>query len=226
MIRDEIEDKETIEKWLSTILGKKVEIKTPKKGEKLRFVEMAEMNSKVTLENKEKDKSEILLELKDVLSLDKLPRKIETYDISNISGEYMVAGMCVMQDGVIKKNLSRRFKIKTVYNQDDPKCMAEVISRRINRKDEWNLPDLILVDGGKTQLSKVKEKLKESIGDVSIYGMVKNDKHRTRALMDIDGNEISIEQDKSVFNFITFLQDEIHRFTISYHRQLRDKIKE
>lgn len=112
MIRDEIEDKETIEKWLSTILGKKVEIKTPKKGEKLRFVEMAEMNSKVTLENKEKDKSEILLELKDVLSLDKLPRKIETYDISNISGEYMVAGMCVMQDGVIKKNLSRRFKIK------------------------------------------------------------------------------------------------------------------
>ena len=104
--------------------------------------------------------------------------------------------------------------------------MAEVISRRINRKDEWNLPDLILVDGGKTQLSKVKEKLKESIGDVPIYGMVKNDKHRTRALMDIEGNEISIDQDKGVFNFITFLQDEIHRFTISYHRQLRDKIKE
>ena len=136
MIRDEIEDKETIEKWLSTILGKKVEIKTPKKGEKLRFVEMAEMNSKVTLENKEKDKSEILLELKDVLSLDKLPRKIETYDISNISGEYMVAGMCVMQNGVIKKNLSRRFKIKTVYNQDDPRCMEEVITRRLKHSIE------------------------------------------------------------------------------------------
>ena len=82
-----------------------ITVESPKKGEKLRFVEMAELNSKVTLENKEKDKSEILLELKDVLKLEKLPRKIETYDISNISGEYMVAAMCVMQDGVIKKNL-------------------------------------------------------------------------------------------------------------------------
>ena len=91
MIREEIEDKEAIEGWLSTTLGKKVEIKSPKRGEKLRFVEMAENNAKVTLENKEKDKSEILLELKDVLKLDKLPRKIETYDISNISGEFMVA---------------------------------------------------------------------------------------------------------------------------------------
>ena len=114
MVREEIEDREVVEEWLSTILGKKVEIKSPKRGEKLRFVEMAENNAKVTLENKEKDKSEILFELKNVLNLNKLPRKIETYDISNISGEYMVAGMCVMQDGVIKKNLSRRFKIKTV----------------------------------------------------------------------------------------------------------------
>ena len=91
MIREEIEDKDAIEHWLSTSLGKKVEIKTPKKGEKLRFVEMAENNAKVTLENKEKDKSEILLELKEVLKMDKLPRKIETYDISNISGTNMVA---------------------------------------------------------------------------------------------------------------------------------------
>ena len=91
MIREEIEDKEAVENWLSTTLGKKVEIKTPKKGEKLRFVEMAENNAKVTLENKEKDKSEILLELKEILGMDKLPRKIETYDISNISGTNMVA---------------------------------------------------------------------------------------------------------------------------------------
>ena len=91
MIREEIEDKEAVENWLSITLGKKVEIKTPKKGEKLRFVEMAENNAKVTLENKEKDKSEILLELKEVLGMDKLPRKIETYDISNISGTNMVA---------------------------------------------------------------------------------------------------------------------------------------
>ena len=107
-MREEIEDKQAVEEWLSTNLDKKVEIKTPKKGEKLRFVEMAENNAKVTLENKEKDKSEILLEIKKVCNLDKIPRKIETYDISNISGEYMVAGMCVMKDGVIKKNLSRK----------------------------------------------------------------------------------------------------------------------
>ena len=108
MLREELPEKDIIEQWLSTMLGKKVELKSPKKGEKLRFVEMAENNAKVTLENKEKDKSEILMELKDVLKMEKLPRKIETFDISNISGEYMVAGMCVMQDGVIKKNLSRR----------------------------------------------------------------------------------------------------------------------
>ena len=123
MIREELEEKQALEEWLSAKQGRKVELKSPKKGEKLRFVEMAEMNSKVTLENKEKDKNEILMELKNVLKMDKLPRKIETYDISNISGEFIVAGMCVMQDGIIKKNLSRRFKIKTVYSQDDPKCM-------------------------------------------------------------------------------------------------------
>ena len=131
MIREEIEDKSAIESWLSTELGKKVEIKSPKKGEKLRFVEMAENNARVTLGNKEKDKSEVLMELKDALKLDKLPRKIETYDISNISGEYTVGGMCVMEDGVIKKNLSRRFRIKTVYGQDDPRCTEEVITRRL-----------------------------------------------------------------------------------------------
>ncbi len=190
MIRDEIEDKETIEKWLSTILGKKVEIKTPKKGEKLRFVEMAEMNSKVTLENKEKDKSEILLELKDVLSLDKLPRKIETYDISNISGEYMVAGMCVMQDGVIKKNLSRRFKIKTVYNQDDPRCMEEVITRRLKHSIEnpkggfGILPDVIFADGGITQIRATKK-----VHDTAItYHRKLRDKAITKSELDeIDG---------------------------------------
>ena len=105
MVREELEDKNAIEEWLSKEAGRKVEIKSPKKGEKLRFVEMADNNAKITLENKERDKSEILVELKEVLGLEKLPRKIETYDISNISGEYMVAAMCVMQDGVIKKNL-------------------------------------------------------------------------------------------------------------------------
>ena len=227
MIRDEIEDKETIEKWLSTILGKKVEIKTPKKGEKLRFVEMAEMNSKVTLENKEKDKSEILLELKDVLSLDKLPRKIETYDISNISGEYMVAGMCVMQDGVIKKNLSRRFKIKTVYNQDDPRCMEEVITRRFKHSIEnpkggfGILPDVIFADGGITQIRATKKAIQKYDLNIPVFGMVKNDKHQTRALMDENRKELKISP--RLMNLITNFQDTVHDTAITYHRKLRDK---
>ena len=227
MVREELEDKEIIEHWLSTMLGKKVEIKSPKKGEKLRFVEMAEMNSKVTLENKEKDKSEILMELKDVLKLDKLPRKIETYDISNISGEYMVAGMCVMQDGVIKKNLSRRFKIKTVYGQDDPKCMEEVITRRLKHSIEnpnggfGSLPDVIFADGGITQIRAVKTAIKKYDLDIPVFGMVKNDKHQTRALMDENRNELPISQ--NLMNLITRFQDTVHDTAITYHRKVRDK---
>ena len=227
MLREEIEDKDVIEEWLSTTLGKKVEIKSPKRGEKLRFVEMAENNAKVTLENKEKDKSEILLELKEVLGMDKLPRKIETYDISNISGEYMVAGMCVMMDGVIKKNLSRRFRIKTVYGQDDPKCMEEVITRRLKHSIEnpkggfGELPDVIFADGGITQIRAVKKAIAKYNLDIPVFGMVKNDKHQTRALMDENRNELEISQ--NLMNLITKFQDTVHDTAITYHRKLRDK---
>ena len=227
MVREEIEDKDTIEEWLSTSLCKKVEIKSPKKGEKLRFVEMAENNAKVTLENKEKDKSEILLELKEVLNLDKLPRKIETFDISNLSGEYMVAGMSVMQDGVIKKNLSRRFKIKTVYGQDDTRCMKEVITRRLKHSIEnpkggfGTLPDVIFADGGITQIRATKNAIKKYNLDIPVFGMVKNDKHQTRALMDENRNELEISQ--KLMNLITNFQDTVHETAITYHRKLRDK---
>ena len=255
MLREELEDKEAIENWLSTELGKKVELKSPKKGEKLRFVEMAELNSKVTLENKEKDKSEILLELKKVLNMNKIPRKIETYDISNISGEHMVAAMCVLQDGVIKKNLSRRFRIKTVYSQDDPKCMEEVITRRLRHSIEnekggfGELPDAIFADGGITQIRATKQaienvlkeneekimqdnnlnekdkndKLKEIENrlDIKVFGMVKNDKHQTRALMDENRKELEISE--NLKNLITKFQDTVHDTAITYHRKLRDK---
>lgn len=227
MIREEIDDKSAIEEWLSTILGRKVEIKNPKKGEKLRFVEMAENNAKVTLENKEKDKSEILLELKEVLKMEKLPRKIETYDISNLSGEFMVAGMCVMQDGVIKKNLSRRFKIKTVYGQDDPRCMEEVITRRLKHSIEnpkggfGDIPDVIFADGGITQIRATRKAIGKYNLDIKVFGMVKNDKHQTRALMDENRNELKISQ--KLMNLITQFQDTVHDTAISYHRKLRDK---
>ena len=227
MVREEIEDREVVEEWLSTILGKKVEIKSPKRGEKLRFVEMAENNAKVTLENKEKDKSEILFELKNVLNLNKLPRKIETYDISNISGEYMVAGMCVMQDGVIKKNLYRRFRIKGVIGQDDPKCMEEVITRRLKHSIEnpkggfGELPDVIFADGGITQIRATKNAISKYKLDIPVFGMVKNDKHQTRALINENRDEFEISE--SLMNLITKFQDTVHDTAITYHRKLRDK---
>ena len=227
MMRYEPEDKETIEEWLSNIANHKVEIKTPQKGEKLRFVEMAENNAEVTLKNKFEDKNSLLLELKDVLKMDKIPRKIECYDISNISGTNMVAGMCVMQNGIIKKNLSRRFKIKTVYGQDDPRCMEEVIERRLkhslNGKSRGfgNLPDVIFVDGGITQIRAARRVIDKLNVDIKIFGMVKNDKHRTRALMDEDRNEI--ETSEELLNLITKFQDTVHDTAISYHKKLREK---
>ena len=222
MVKEELEDK-----WLTKEAGRKVEIKSPKKGEKLRFVEMADNNAKITLDNRERDKSEILVELKEVLGLDKLPRKIETYDISNISGEYIVAGMCVMMDGVIKRNLSRRFKVKTVYGQDDPKCMQEVITRRLNHSLGENntgfgrLPDVIFADGGITQIRATKMAVAKYELNIPVFGMVKNDKHQTRALMDENRNELEISE--KLKNLITKFQDEVHDTAISYHRKLRDK---
>lgn len=227
MMRDEPEDKETIEEWLSNIANHKVEIKTPQKGEKLRFVEMAENNAEVTLKNKFEDKNSLLLELKDVLKMDKIPRKIECYDISNISGTNMVAGMCVMQNGIIKKNLSRRFKIKTVYGQDDPRCMEEVIERRVKHSINGtsagfgNLPDVIFVDGGITQIRAARRVIDKLNVDIKIFGMVKNDKHRTRALMDEARNEIEISEE--LLNLITKFQDTVHDTAISYHKKLREK---
>ena len=115
MCKYDIEDKDVIEVLLTQQGNKKVEIKTPQKGEKLRLVEMAENNAKITLDNKELDSYSVVNEIKEVLGLEKVPRKIETFDISNISGEFMVAGMSVMLDGIIRKKMARRFKIKTVF---------------------------------------------------------------------------------------------------------------
>ena len=239
MIKENIEDKEIIEKSLTEQAGRKVEIKAPQKGEKLRLVEMAENNAKITLENKEKDKTTILTELKEALSLENIPRKIECFDISNISGTNVVAGMCVMQDGVIKKNLSRRFKIKTVIGQDDPACMREVVTRRLKHSIEnseggfGKLPDVIFADGGITQIRAIKQAISdvqkwinsELSGSVklniAVFGMVKVDTHSTRALIDEERNEIQISE--KLMNLITNFQDQVHETAISYHRKLRDK---
>ena len=264
MCRNDFDERELYEEWLTNMAGKKVEIKIPKIGEKIKLIEMAENNAKITLDNKEKANKNVIVDLKDTLKLENLPRKIESYDISNISGEYQVAGMCVMIDGMIKKNLSRRFKIKTVYGQDDPKSMEEAVTRRlrhsidlekiyendmiicleetakkienlqadIKEKYEANagfgrLPDLILSDGGITQIRATKQAIKNIENElgvilkIKVYGMVKNDKHQTRALMDENREEIKISE--QIFNLITNFQNEVHDTAIGYHKFLRDK---
>ena len=185
---------------------------------------MAKNNAKVSLENKVNDKYNVLNELKELLNLDKLPRKIECYDISNLSGTNMVAGMCVLKDGVINKKLSRRFRIKQVVGQDDPACMKEVISRRLKHSIEnpnggfGKLPDVIFVDGGITQLRAAKEAVAEYNLDIPVYGMVKNDKHTTRALIDEERKELELSEELK--NLITKFQDTVHDTAIEYHRKL------
>ena len=139
----------------------------------------------------------------------------------------MVAGMAVAQNGVIKRNMARRFRIKTVFGQDDPRCMQEVVTRRINQSIEnpnggfGTLPDLILADGGITQIKAIQNALEETKVSIPVFGMVKDDHHSTRALIDVDRNEYKISE--ALFLFITKLQDEVHNVAIEYHRKLRDK---
>ncbi len=226
MLQEEIEEKVLLENILSKKAGRKVELKFPHKGEKLRFVEMAINNSKITLENKLLDKSNLLTELKETLKLNQIPRKIEMYDISNISGQFMVAGMVVAQDGIIKKNLSRRFKIKTVFTQDDPRCMKEVVTRRIKHsigeqsKGFGKLPDVIFADGGITQIRAIREALNQYKISIAIFGIVKNEKHQTRAIINENREEIEISE--SIMKFLTNFQNEVHNVAIEYHRKLRE----
>ncbi len=227
MMQEDIEDKEIIERILTEKSGKKVEFKTPQKGEKLRFVEMAVNNAKITLENKTKEKHDLVLGLKQALNLEKLPRKIECFDISNLAGDYMVAGMCVAIDGVIKKNLSRRFKIKTVFTQDDPRCTEEVVTRRLKHSIEnpkggfGELPNVIFADGGITQIRAIKRATAKCNLQIPVFGMVKDDKHSTKNLIDEGRNVITLTEEQ--MNFVTRMQDEVHNVAIEYNRKLREK---
>ena len=227
MMQEDIEDKEIIERILTEKSGKKVEFKTPQKGEKLRFVEMAVNNAKITLENKTKEKNDLVLGLKQALNLEKLPRKIECFDISNLAGDYMVAGMCVAIDGVIKKNLSRRFKIKTVFTQDDPRCTEEVVTRRLKHSIEnpkggfGELPNVIFADGGITQIRAIKRATAKCNLQIPVFGMVKDDKHSTKNLIDEERHVITLTEEQ--MNFVTRMQDEVHNVAIEYNRKLREK---
>ena len=234
MFKQKLNEEELIKEFLIQISKRKnVEFKIPKKGEKLKLIDMAERNATISLENKTDivENENVLLELKQVLDLNKLPKRIESYDISNISGTNTVAGIVVFENGKPKKNEYRKIKIKTVIGQDDVACMKETLRRRLkyvaNKDLEKNPfgsePELILMDGGITQIRAAKEIVREYNLIIPVYGMVKNDKHRTRALMNEDGKEYLISDKPTLFNFVTFLQDEVHKTAIEYHRKLREK---
>lgn len=230
-VKAENEDElSVVSEYVSSIKGSKVEVKSPKIGDKLKLVEMVEKNIKINIDEENNEVSSVIL-LQELLDLNYDLNSIEAYDISNLRNEYIVGAMIRFEAGKLNKKMYRKFKIKSTDTQNDPLCMAEVLRRRLSHKDEWELPDLILIDGGLSQVNAAKEVLKEmNIEDIDVIGMVKNDKHRTRGIIDKNLNEIDLskKQDKNsrkVLNFLTYLQDEVHRFVITYHRSLRDKIK-
>lgn len=200
----------------------KLEVFCPKRGEKANLVKMVENNININIEDK---KNNVVEDLAELLNFSQGIDSIECYDISNLKNEYIVGCMIRFEDGKLNKKMYRKFKIKSTTTQDDPKCMYEIISRRLKHVRDWPLPDVIFLDGGKTQMSAVKRAFEEADEITNLYGMVKNDKHRTRGLIDSNGEEIDLTEHKNILNFLTFLQDEVHRFTITYHRKLRDSIK-
>lgn len=200
----------------------KLQVIYPKKGEKLNLIKMVENNIHINIED---NKNNVLDDLSVLLGFNQTIDSIECYDISNLRNEYIVGCMIRYENGKLNKKMYRKFKIRSTETQDDPKSMYEVLTRRIKHANEWPLPDIILIDGGKTQLNMVKKAFDESNEITNLYGMVKNDKHKTRGIIDKDGSEFDLSNNKNILNFLTFLQDEVHRFTITYHRSLRDRIK-
>lgn len=224
---------DTVGEWLSQKRGNKVNVTVPQRGEQAKLVNMCRSNAAEALAQK-KDATvreySVLEELKEALGLEKLPEYIESYDISNLAGTENVAGMVVYKNGKPLKSAYKKFKIKGFEGQDDYGSMKEVLTRRFeeyykaDNSDEGfgKLPDLILLDGGKGQVAVVKEVLEKMNIDVPLFGMVKDDKHRTRAITG-DGGEIAISSKRALFAFVTRIQDEVHRFAIGYHHSRRSK---
>lgn len=228
-----IEDKENIERWLSEKCGRKVTVFAPQKGERMQLVTMCRNNAAEVLaqsKNSQGKHYSVLKELGELLGLKKVPIYIESYDISNLAGTENVAGMVVFENGKPLKSAYRKFKIKSFEGQDDYASMNEVLTRRFEEYHKLKetgegfgrLPDLILLDGGKGQVSAVKPVLAAAKVDVPLFGMVKDDKHRTRAITDGEG-EIELKSIRSTYTLVSEIQEEVHRFAIGYHRASRSK---
>lgn len=242
----EAQDIDLLADWLSLKKGTKLQIKIPQKGEKKELMDMVYENAKNTLEQfklkfiRDKAKNnDALKELSELINLEEIPERIEAFDISNILGVDSVGSMVVFEAGRPKNSDYRRFRIKSVKGANDYDSMREILQRRFQhgleevksiRDNEIKLsagkfsifPDLILMDGGKGQVNIALQVLKDFNIDIPVCGMVKDDKHNTRGLI-YNNIEVQIKVHSEVMNLITRIQDEVHRFAISYHRSLRDK---
>lgn len=242
----EINELELMEEYLTIKRGSKVWIKVPQKGQKKDMLEMVKNNAQITLEKfkdkylKDKELNRVsLLELQELLSLDEWPSRIEAYDISNIQGVDSVGTMIVFEEGRAKNSDYRRFKIETVKGANDYDSMREILTRRFNHGlDEIKaiqqrdlklsagkfstFPDLIMMDGGKGQVNIALEVLKSLNIDIPVCGLVKDDKHQTRGIV-YNNKELIINRGSNLMQLIRRIQDEVHRFAITYHRSLRDK---
>ncbi len=223
----EIESAEVIERYFRERSGHAVHLNVPKRGEMVQLIKMAKSNAaeKLSLSVGRSGREIATLdELAQLLGLPRPPLYIECYDISNLSSSDMVGGMVVLDNGRPAKRYYKKFNIKTVYEQNDYACMQEVLRRRFENyfdpdcKDTGfaTLPDLIFLDGGRGHVAAVAPMLSEMGVKTPVYGLVKDSRHRTRAVISPDGGEIVIAKNRSVFNMLTRLQDEVHRYTITF----------
>ena len=226
----ELEDSELFSQLLEQQFGKKPKLRVPQRGDNVRLVELANKNAfeeaqRVT--SKEEKVNGTLALLGKMLGI-MPPKRIESFDISNISGTDIVASMVVFQDGKPRKSDYKRFKLEGLSNQDDYASMHQVVKRRFvhykaGDKGFEETPDLLLIDGGVNHAKVAVQTLSELGLSMNVFGMVKDDRHRTRALVTPDGQEIAIDRNQSIFALIRNIQEETHRFAITYHRQLRSK---
>ncbi len=225
-----MEDSELFAQLLYDRFGKKTSLLTPQRGDKLKMIALAQKNATQEAERltqrDERSKASVKL-LEKMLGITSAER-IESFDISNIAGSDIVASMVVFVEGKSRRSEYKRFKIKTLDDQDDYSSMREVLRRRFTRLIHGDAgfsqsPDLLLIDGGAVHARMAAEVLEELNLKIPIFGMVKDDRHRTRALMTPQGQEIGIDTNQTVFSLIGNIQEETHRFAITYHRNLRSK---